>query len=86
MGTGAVSRYKVYKWLVIYPDTECCKRHRERIRVYPLLYFVLLVEASKNRDEFIYFIVRVRFSLQYLIIQTYFVFTSLSRLQSLSLD
>ena len=29
----SVMGYKVYKWLVIYPGIECCKPHRERIRV-----------------------------------------------------
>jgi hypothetical protein len=33
MGTGAASLYKVYKWLLNYPGTECCKRPQERIRV-----------------------------------------------------
>jgi hypothetical protein len=60
MSTGAVSRYKVFKWPGIYPGIVNLLTAAARIRVYPQLQICLGGRSkSKNRDKLIYFIDRV---------------------------
>jgi len=52
MRTGAVSRYKVFKWLGINPGIVNLLKAAARIQVYPQLQICLGSRSkSKNRDK-----------------------------------